>query len=384
MSGEGAPTSKPIDCHDIRVAILAATWHETGDGRPARRCPAGDGRLPGRGPGRGAGAGLVRAARRRQGARRHRLRGGRRARRGDPWWHAALRVRVLGGHRRPDPGRRSTPASAIGFGLLTCDTEEQALDRAGLEGSHEDKGYEASAGCAAHRERCSSSIHRGDPAGRGVHGQHPASPGEHCDVRSSPQPEPDAECAASVPKSRMAPKSPNPAQGRPPPPMQRTRLRALVALTVTSFGLAGRLTRRRRRRGRAAPRPSRTATRTSSPGTCWPSTTSTATSTRRPGSSGTVNGVPAGGVEYLATYVKNLRAQAEEESPYVYTVGAGDLVGASPLVSAAFHDEPVVEEMNSLGLDITSVGNHEFDEGVAELKRLQERRLPPRRRLPGR
>ena len=42
-----------------------------------------------------------------------------------------------------------------------------------------------------------------------------------------------------------------------------------------------------------------------------------------------------------------------------------------PLVSAAFHDEPAVEEMNALGLDITSVGNHEFDEGVDELLRLQ-------------
>ena len=35
--------------------------------------------------------------------------------------------------------------AAIGFGVLTCDTEEQALDRAGLDGSSEDKGYEATA-----------------------------------------------------------------------------------------------------------------------------------------------------------------------------------------------------------------------------------------------
>jgi 5'-nucleotidase len=89
------------------------------------------------------------------------------------------------------------------------------------------------------------------------------------------------------------------------------------------------------------------------------------------GSSGLVNGNPAGGVEYLATYVKNLRAQAQQETQDVYTVAAGDLVGASPLVSAAFHDEPSIEEMNSLGLQISSVGNHEFDEGVDELKRLQ-------------
>ena len=85
----------------------------------------------------------------------------------------------------------------------------------------------------------------------------------------------------------------------------------------------------------------------------------------------TVN-VPAGGVEYLAHWVKELRAEAKKTSKYVYTVAAGDLVGASPLVSAAFHDEPTVEEMNSLGLDITSVGNHEFDEGVDELLRLQK------------
>jgi 5'-nucleotidase len=89
------------------------------------------------------------------------------------------------------------------------------------------------------------------------------------------------------------------------------------------------------------------------------------------GSQGNVNGTPAGGVEYLATAIKNLRAQQKQESPYSFTVGAGDLVGATPLVSAAFHDEPVVDEMNALGLDVTSVGNHEFDEGVNELLRLQ-------------
>jgi 5'-nucleotidase len=89
------------------------------------------------------------------------------------------------------------------------------------------------------------------------------------------------------------------------------------------------------------------------------------------GSGGLVNGTPAGGVEYLATAVRTIRAAQEQESPYSFTVAAGDLVGASPLVSAAFHDEPTVEEMNALGLDVTSVGNHEFDEGVPELLRLQ-------------
>src|SRR3954467_5858644 len=53
------------------------------------------------------------------------------------------------------------------------------------------------------------------------------------------------------------------------------------------------------------------------------------------GSGGLVNGTPAGGVEYLATAIKKLRAQQEQESKYSFTVAAGDLVGASPLVSAA-------------------------------------------------
>ncbi|MFI5935630.1 bifunctional metallophosphatase/5'-nucleotidase [Actinoplanes sp. NPDC051494] len=89
------------------------------------------------------------------------------------------------------------------------------------------------------------------------------------------------------------------------------------------------------------------------------------------GSGAVVNGVPAGGVEYLATYLKKLRAEAAKEGRKTLTVGAGDLIGATPLVSAAFHDEPTIELMNEVGLQISSVGNHEFDEGVDELIRLQ-------------
>ncbi|GAB1689397.1 bifunctional metallophosphatase/5'-nucleotidase [Krasilnikovia sp. M28-CT-15] len=91
-----------------------------------------------------------------------------------------------------------------------------------------------------------------------------------------------------------------------------------------------------------------------------------------PGGSGAaVNGVPAGGVEYLATWLKKLRAEAADEGRKTMTVGAGDLVGGTPLVSAAFHDEPTIELMNEIGLQVSSVGNHEFDEGVSELLRLQ-------------
>ncbi|GLZ75593.1 5'-nucleotidase [Actinorhabdospora filicis] len=77
--------------------------------------------------------------------------------------------------------------------------------------------------------------------------------------------------------------------------------------------------------------------------------------------------VLSGGVEYLATHLK----QARQGHQNTVTVAAGDLIGASPLLSAAFHDEPTVEAMEALGLDVTSVGNHEFDEGIDELRRIQ-------------
>ena len=59
------------------------------------------------------------------------------------------------------------------------------------------------------------------------------------------------------------------------------------------------------------------------------------------GSGGLVNGVPAGGVEYLSTWAKRLKAEGKANGEQVLTVGAGDMVGASPLISAAFHDEPL-------------------------------------------
>jgi 5'-nucleotidase len=77
--------------------------------------------------------------------------------------------------------------------------------------------------------------------------------------------------------------------------------------------------------------------------------------------------VPAGGAEYLATHVRLL----ERRNPNTLVVSAGDLVGASPLLSALFHDEPTIEAMNTIGLDLNAVGNHEFDEGASELLRLQ-------------
>ncbi|GCB92859.1 bifunctional UDP-sugar hydrolase/5'-nucleotidase [Streptomyces noursei] len=82
---------------------------------------------------------------------------------------------------------------------------------------------------------------------------------------------------------------------------------------------------------------------------------------------GTKKTVPAGGVEYLAQSLRTAR----KGHPYSVTAAAGDMIGASPLLSGLFHDEPTIEAMNGLGLDVTSVGNHEFDEGRAELTRMQ-------------
>ncbi len=77
--------------------------------------------------------------------------------------------------------------------------------------------------------------------------------------------------------------------------------------------------------------------------------------------------VPAGGVARFATLVKQLRAV----NPNHAVVSSGDMVGASPLVSALFLDEPTIEAMNMIGVDFNSVGNHEFDRGVSELRRKQ-------------
>jgi 6,7-dimethyl-8-ribityllumazine synthase len=144
MSGAGAPTDKPVDCHELRVAVVAARWHEqVMDGllAGARRAlddyqveqpsivrvpgsfelPVVAGALAERGYEAVVALGVV-------------IRGG------TPHFDYVCSAATDGLSRVAlDSG------VAVGFGLLTCDTEEQALDRAGLEGSGEDKGYEATA-----------------------------------------------------------------------------------------------------------------------------------------------------------------------------------------------------------------------------------------------
>ncbi|HEX5753238.1 MAG TPA: bifunctional metallophosphatase/5'-nucleotidase [Archangium sp.] len=78
--------------------------------------------------------------------------------------------------------------------------------------------------------------------------------------------------------------------------------------------------------------------------------------------------VKAGGATHLARHLARLRELAPKNT---VIVSAGDLIGASPLVSALFHDEPTIEAMNLAGLDFNAVGNHEFDEGTTELRRMQ-------------
>ena len=83
---------------------------------------------------------------------------------------------------------------------------------------------------------------------------------------------------------------------------------------------------------------------------------------------GTVGTTPAGGAEFLAAHLAKLR----EGHRNSLTVAAGDLIGGSPFLSGLFRDEPSVESLNAMGLDVSSVGNHEFDDGVTELLRMQK------------
>ena len=85
------------------------------------------------------------------------------------------------------------------------------------------------------------------------------------------------------------------------------------------------------------------------------------------GSSGRIGTVDAGGAEFFATHMSRLKAT----NANTLVVGAGDMIGASPLLSALFHDEPTIESLGLAGLQVTSVGNHEFDEGSGQLLRMQ-------------
>ncbi|MFL6762509.1 MAG: bifunctional metallophosphatase/5'-nucleotidase [Sphingomicrobium sp.] len=84
-------------------------------------------------------------------------------------------------------------------------------------------------------------------------------------------------------------------------------------------------------------------------------------------SDGTRHKIVTGGVAHLAAALTGLRSG----HPNTFTVSAGDTIGASPLISANYLDEPTIDAMNLLGLEFNSVGNHEFDRGSDELRRMQ-------------
>ncbi|MFE3055282.1 bifunctional metallophosphatase/5'-nucleotidase [Nocardia sp. NPDC059239] len=86
------------------------------------------------------------------------------------------------------------------------------------------------------------------------------------------------------------------------------------------------------------------------------------------GANGKVGTYTAGGAAYLAAHLARLKAAYPDSA----ILSAGDNIGASPLVSSLFHDEPTIDFLNSVGVAASAVGNHEFDHGVNELRRLQQ------------
>lgn len=158
MSGRGAPAPMPLNASHLRVAVVAATWHST----------VMDGLLDGAAralvDARVADATVVRVP----GSFELPFAAQRLARRG---YDAivALGVVIRGG----TPHFEYVCAAAtdglarvaldhdvaVGFGLLTCDSEAQALDRAGLPGSHEDKGYESAQAALASALAVGLSVH---------------------------------------------------------------------------------------------------------------------------------------------------------------------------------------------------------------------------------
>lgn len=85
------------------------------------------------------------------------------------------------------------------------------------------------------------------------------------------------------------------------------------------------------------------------------------------GPNNTTIAVPAGGAAYMASAIKRLK----QANPHHAVISAGDMIGASPLVSALFLDEPTIDAVNAFGIDFNAIGNHEFDKGTDELQRMQ-------------
>jgi len=83
---------------------------------------------------------------------------------------------------------------------------------------------------------------------------------------------------------------------------------------------------------------------------------------------GSLTEVPAGGAAFLAAAIQHHK----KLNPMHAVVSAGDMIGATPLISALFLDEPTIEAVNAMGIDFNAVGNHEFDKGTPELMRMRQ------------
>jgi len=86
------------------------------------------------------------------------------------------------------------------------------------------------------------------------------------------------------------------------------------------------------------------------------------------GGTGRIGNEDAGGIEYLAAHFARMKAT----NPNTIVVSAGDNIGATPLLSSLFHDEPSIEALNLAGLEVSALGNHDLDEGWWELYRIQK------------
>lgn len=87
------------------------------------------------------------------------------------------------------------------------------------------------------------------------------------------------------------------------------------------------------------------------------------------------SGSPIGGADYLATNLDNatssfLQANPDATADNAIRVQAGDMVGASPAVSGLLQDEPTMKVLQKMNFEIGTLGNHEFDEGLPEYKRI--------------
>ena len=86
------------------------------------------------------------------------------------------------------------------------------------------------------------------------------------------------------------------------------------------------------------------------------------------GGTGRIGNQDAGGIEYLAAHLARLKAT----NPNTVVASAGDNIGATPLLSSLFHDEPSIEALSLAGLQVSALGNHDLDEGWWELYRMQK------------